>query len=290
MWHFKKLAFQTKWTVEPMNRYLIPINMSSYNSHVHKKRNAFCWIESVLRWLSFLFRCSKLHSELSWRNKMDGNYGKKVHCPHKARTQNACKFYFMHLNLHNKSWMWCGRTENVPLSATSSNNWLQFDAMKQKTAEWKPTKSNFIQFSAVFFHFLVQLESFIPCYLLKLSSYYTKWIFSALFRRNLHKSATKYATHCACISSGNFPLTKLKLHLSAKTTNAQRFARAFATIFVSIRDYSACKIVTFAFYLRINTLLWKSVVHSYFFSHLWALFFGTHLDGISHHVFCAISL
>lgn len=153
----KNGAVQMKWTAEPMNRYLIPINISPYNSHVYiKNETFFVELKVFCVGLGFLFRCSKLHSELSWRNKMDGNYGKKVHCGHKQRQRNACKFYFMHLNLHNENWMWCGRTKTVPLNALSSNNWLEIRCNETKNQGWM--KTNKIQFYLVFLQYFPSFE------------------------------------------------------------------------------------------------------------------------------------
>lgn len=141
---------QFRWN-EQQNQWTDIWYPSIYHHITHtyiKNETFFVELKVFCVGLGFLFRCSKLHSELSWRNKMDGNYGKKVHCGHKQRQRNACKFYFMHSNLHNESWMWCGRTENVPLNATSSNNWLEIRCNETKNQGWM--KTNKIQFYLVF--------------------------------------------------------------------------------------------------------------------------------------------
>lgn len=132
----------------------------------------------------------------------------------------------------------------------------------------KRIETNKIQFYLVFSSFvpifLVLRESFIRCYLLELSSYYAKWIFSAFVvciyiyinrHRNLLPSALA------------FSLTKLKLNLSA-TTNTQWFVDFFYFRYkirmdVTIAHAKSVCIVTFAFNSKMSSSLWNFVVHFY---------------------------
>lgn len=139
-----------------------------------------------------------LVGEIKWTEIMGG---KSAMHTSREKEQNACKFYFMHLNLRNKSWMWCGRTENVPLNATSSNNWLEIRCNGTKNGRMKTNKIQFYLVFCSIFPFASAAWIFYPVLFVEAKQPLHKMDFLCIFRRNLHKSAPTFATHCACSST-----------------------------------------------------------------------------------------
>lgn len=270
-----------KSTVEPMNRYLI----SSH--HVHKKRyNSVELIVFLRVGLVFCFNVANYIVNSVGRKTGRKLWEKKCMAQQVEQKCMQILFYAFKSTYNESIVVWQNRK-----FATKYHIQRQFAKIWSKKSGKNQQNPILFSFQQYFPIFLVLHESLIRCYLLKLSSYYTKCIFSTFFVSiyiNRHQNLLPNALE--------FPLTKLKLHLSV-TTNTQRFASFFSCrhkikFHVAMQNQYILRLLHFIYEL----------IH--FFGNRWSIFthiirffcsselisLEIHFDGISQYVLGAISL